>query len=172
VCVCRSKLFGEVQLHGGQVWCCVALAKRGGASVHTICVDTVLSNVNFLLCCCAGGQGEATDYYLYVSARNDDACRSGAAAWALPCLFDPATNRPLLGTANLCPSSLAQDDAHAAAAVLVHELHHALGFTDQLLDKFIDAQGQPIPEDKVRGAVAGRVLLQVTCSVLCVTGRC
>jgi hypothetical protein len=110
----------------------------------------------FCVCCCcdAGGEGEATDYYLYVSARNDDACRSGAAAWALPCLFDPTTNRPLLGTANLCPSSLAQDDADAAAAVLVHELHHALGFTDQLFDKFIDPQGQPIPEDKVRGEVS------------------
>jgi hypothetical protein len=44
-----------------------------------------------------------------------------------------------------------EQDSDTAAAVLVHELHHALGFTDQLFDKFIDAQGQPIPEDKVRG---------------------
>ena len=34
--------------------------------------------------------------------------------------------------------------------MLVHELHHALGFTDQLFDKFIDEAGQPIPEEKVR----------------------
>jgi hypothetical protein len=95
-----------------------------------------------------GGSGEATDYYLYVTALNDEACSSGAAAWALPCLFDPATNRPLLGTANLCRAALEQD-SDAAAAVLVHELHHALGFTDQLFDKFIDAQGQPIPQEQV-----------------------
>ncbi|WIA20451.1 hypothetical protein OEZ85_004860 [Tetradesmus obliquus] len=95
-----------------------------------------------------GGTGEATDYYLYVTALNDEACSSGAAAWALPCLFDPATNRPLLGTANLCRAALEQD-SDAAAAVLVHELHHALGFTDQLFDKFIDEAGQPIPKEKV-----------------------
>ncbi|KAF6252125.1 hypothetical protein COO60DRAFT_1704421 [Scenedesmus sp. NREL 46B-D3] len=96
----------------------------------------------------AGGDGEATDYYLYVTARNDEACRSGAAAWALPCLFDDATNRPLLGTANLCRAALEQD-ADNAAIVLVHELHHALGFTDQLFDKFIDEEGQPIPKEQV-----------------------
>ncbi|KAF6250762.1 hypothetical protein COO60DRAFT_749723 [Scenedesmus sp. NREL 46B-D3] len=96
----------------------------------------------------AGGDGEATDYYLYVTARNDEACSSGAAAWALPCLFDDATNRPLLGTANLCRAALEQD-ADSAAIVLVHELHHALGFTDQLFDKFIDEEGQPIPKEQV-----------------------
>jgi hypothetical protein len=104
-----------------------------------------------------GGQGEATDYYLYVTTLNDDACSSGAAAWALPCLFNPATNRPLLGTANLCHAALEQD-SDSAAAVLVHELHHALGFTDQLFDKFIDETGQAIPEDKVGGAAEGGVV--------------
>lgn len=112
----------------------------------------------------AGGDGEATDYYLYVTARNDEACRSGAAAWALPCLFDDATNRPLLGTANLCRAALEQD-ADNAAIVLVHELHHALGFTDQLFDKFIDEEGQPIPKEQVsrRGVPALELLFITLC---------
>jgi hypothetical protein len=118
--------------------------------------EHIATGMQSLLCCCChtGGAGEATDYYLYVTTLNDEACSSGAAAWALPCLFDPATNRPLLGTANLCHGALEQD-SDSAAAVLVHELHHALGFTDQLFDKFIDAQGQPISEDKVRAGAAG-----------------
>lgn len=33
--------------------------------------------------------------------------------------------------------------------MLVHELTHALGFTDDMFDKFIDADGQPIPKNQV-----------------------
>jgi hypothetical protein len=43
-----------------------------------------------------GGSGEHTDYYLYITAMQDDHCDSGAVAWALPCLYDTTTNRPLL----------------------------------------------------------------------------
>lgn len=43
-----------------------------------------------------GGTGEYTDYYLYITAQQDDHCDSGAVAWALPCLYDTTTNRPLL----------------------------------------------------------------------------
>lgn len=40
-------------------------------------------------------------------------------------------------------------DPEAGVAVLVHELTHALGFTDDMFDKFIDANGQPIPKNQV-----------------------
>ncbi|KIZ07138.1 leishmanolysin-like peptidase [Monoraphidium neglectum] len=96
-----------------------------------------------------GGSGEHTDYYLYITAMQDDHCDSGAVAWALPCLYDTTTNRPLLGSANICPNNLAGADPEAAVSVLVHELMHALGFTDDALDKFVDASGAPVPKDQV-----------------------
>jgi hypothetical protein len=40
-------------------------------------------------------------------------------------------------------------NTNSGVAVLVHELTHALGFTDDMFDKFIDAEGQPIPQSKV-----------------------
>lgn len=97
----------------------------------------------------AGGQGEFTDYYLYITAIQDDHCASGAVAWALPCLYDDTTNRPLLGSANICPDALMNGDADSSVPVLVHELTHALGFTDDMFDKFVDADGQPVPENQV-----------------------
>jgi hypothetical protein len=58
-----------------------------------------------MACACpAGGVGEFTDYYLYITALQDEHCSSGAVAWALPCLYDTNTNRPLLGSANICPN--------------------------------------------------------------------
>ena len=97
----------------------------------------------------AGGGGEYTDYYLYITAIQDEHCASGAVAWALPCLYDDATNRPLLGSANICPEALLNSDEDAGVAVLVHELTHALGFTDDMFDKFIREDGTPIPQSEV-----------------------
>jgi hypothetical protein len=65
----------------------------------------------------------------------------------------------------LCGAAL-QQDSDAAAAVMVHELHHALGFTDQLFEKFIDEAGQPVPQDKVRRlaeAAATKALQNMSC---------
>lgn len=136
---------------------------------------------------------------MYITAAQDGHCDSGAVAWALPCLYDTDTNRPLLvrgdararcfvaqqpravayiapcergaragaaprraaqrahnrppthaqGSANICPANLAAADPDAAASVLVHELMHALGFTDDSFDKFVDAEGAPIPKEAV-----------------------
>jgi hypothetical protein len=75
---------------------------------------------------CAGGTGEYTDYYLYITTLQDEHCQSGAVAWALPCLYDLDSNRPLLGAANLCPEMFAKTSQDASVSVLVHELLHAL----------------------------------------------
>lgn len=45
--------------------------------------------------------------------------------------------------------ALLRADPEAGVAVLVHELTHALGFTDDMFDKFIDSDGQPIPKSQV-----------------------
>jgi hypothetical protein len=51
-------------------------------------------------------------------------------------------------------------NTNSGVAVLVHELTHALGFTDDMFDKFIDAEGQPIPQTKVRK----RCVATIACS--------
>jgi hypothetical protein len=59
---------------------------------------TLLLLLLFFCLCSTGGAGEFTDYYLYITAEQDDHCQSGAVAWALPCLSDDTTNRcALLG---------------------------------------------------------------------------
>jgi hypothetical protein len=40
-------------------------------------------------------------------------------------------------------------DQESGVAVLLHELTHALGFTDDMFDKFISADGTPIPKSDV-----------------------
>lgn len=52
-------------------------------------------------------------------------CNGGAAGWARPCLFDLATNRPVLGNANICPFALMSTDAESLVSVMVHEVGHA-----------------------------------------------
>ena len=56
---------------------------------------------------------------------------------------------PPQGSANICPNNLEGADPEAAVSVLVHELMHALGFTDDSFDKFVDAAGAPVPKDQV-----------------------
>jgi hypothetical protein len=49
----------------------------------------------------------------------------------------------------VCPANLAAADPEAAVSVLVHELLHGLGFTDDSFDRFVDSTGAPIPKDQV-----------------------
>ena len=74
----------------------------------------------------AGGVGEFTDYYLYITSQEDEHCAAGAVAWALPCKYSATTNRPILGAANLCPSNMMNSTVDEAVSVLTHELTHAL----------------------------------------------
>jgi leishmanolysin-like peptidase len=60
--------------------------------------------------------------YLYVTAVQDATCNGGAAGWALPCLFDLSTNRPIMGSANMCPYALLSSDTDQMVSVMVHEV--------------------------------------------------
>jgi hypothetical protein len=60
----------------------------------------------------------------------------------------------VLAAPPLCVQALMRSDPEAGVAVLVHELTHALGFTDDMFDKFIDESGQPIPKSQVSHCVA------------------
>lgn len=54
--------------------------------------------------------------------------------------------------------ALMRSDPESGVAVLVHELTHALGFTDDMFDKFIDDSGQPIPKSQVDNSTGGPTL--------------
>ncbi|GFR44754.1 hypothetical protein Agub_g6085, partial [Astrephomene gubernaculifera] len=96
----------------------------------------------------AGTQGEPTDMYLYITAVQNADCSAGAAAWARPCLLDLGDNRPLAGAANICPSALGLLGEEALSAVLLHEMIHALGFTESMfnLTRRPDGSHRPLSE--------------------------
>lgn len=102
-----------------------------------------------------GGTGEVADMYLYVTVGEDSRCSSNVVGWALSCLFEPTTGRPILANANFCHKEFTSDTMTVSkgVAVLIHEITHALGFTDGLYDKFIDDNCQPM---------TGRVLQNIT----------
>jgi hypothetical protein len=100
----------------------------------------------------------ATDLYLYVTLAADGACATpGVLAASTACFFDAATNRPLLGSLQLCPAVLAAQPGSAAAAlapsVVLHELLHLLGFNEPLFSLFIDSSGVLLPRTSVVGVV-------------------
>jgi hypothetical protein len=108
---------------GAHVFAASAAMRRASGATHGWAAADVHLLVDWLG---AGGTGEYTDYYLYITTLQDEHCQSGAVAWALPCLYDLDSNRPLLGAANLCPEMFAKTSQDAAVSVLVHELLHAL----------------------------------------------
>jgi len=61
-------------------------------------------------------------------------------------------NRPIAGTVTFCPNGLDKlsTDWSSSVATIVHELMHALGFTKDSFDKFVDSKGNVRPQSKVR----------------------
>jgi len=87
----------------------------------------------------AGGPGLLTDLHVYVMAEQAS-CQPTTAAYALPCVTDPDTGRPIMGMLNLCPATL-QSGLQAPdklLATVVHELMHVLGMTSSFYPSFID----------------------------------
>lgn len=65
----------------------------------------------------AGGVGEETDMYLYVTSQ-PVGC-DGAVAWASFCLLDVDTNQPRIGVANFCPNQARRAPAGCSSAPMV-----------------------------------------------------
>ncbi|KAI8473133.1 MAG: hypothetical protein J3K34DRAFT_466746 [Monoraphidium minutum] len=77
-----------------------------------------------------GGEGEDADYYIYVTAKQDEGCsQPGVGAWAVPCILDTKTHRPVMGAINVCPADVSRK---ALIDTIVHEMLHALGFTSNM----------------------------------------
>lgn len=70
--------------------------------------------------------GEFTDFYLYLTAQQDTTCKNGAAAWAVACVYDDYTYRPVAGNANICPASFGSLKEEDLVATVVHEVLHAM----------------------------------------------
>lgn len=68
----------------------------------------------------------ATDMVIYVTASQDATCNSGAAAWALPCVFEMDYNRPVMASINLCTKTLDAFTLPVLLPVVLHESFHAL----------------------------------------------
>ena len=95
-----------------------------------------------------GGLGVQTDYYLYITADvTPGICSvgtsvSGTAAYALPCFLDGATFRPILGAFNICPLAFKTYTSSARlVSLVVHEMMHTLGFSNNLFFAFTGADG-------------------------------
>jgi len=87
--------------------------------------------------------GVQTDMYLYVTSNNLY-CESGVSAFAISCMYDYATNRPVLANLNLCYAAVVNQTRDKLIATTVHELIHTLGFSSSMFNLYIDSNGNEI----------------------------
>ena len=107
------------------------------------------------------GAGADADFVFFVSAVTTAACTGGALAYSGTCQRDEL-DRPIFGAANFCPAALsvAPADFEAQTATVVHELVHALGFSQASWPLFRDDDGKPRTP---RGADGLPPLVSTTC---------
>ena len=95
-----------------------------------------------------GGAGVAADFILYVTASSAYcSAGDGTLAYALPAALDDASDRPLMGTANLCPDGVSflssAGGLQATVDTLAHELLHALARPPYARAQLSRADGSP-----------------------------
>lgn len=101
--------------------------------------------------------GLQTDFYLYITMENSTC--SWVNSYPLPCAWDIHTNRPLVGTINLCPSTLASETKSQLVTRVTHELTHILGLLwgyfyspgNNNSPYFITSAGHPSPSQASSG---------------------
>ncbi len=69
--------------------------------------------------------GLAVDVVMYVTS-DATSCSGNVAAFAIPCLYDWDTNRPIVGMLNLCQLALTNYSPDKLLATTIHEITHAL----------------------------------------------
>ena len=100
-----------------------------------------------------GGQGvEGVDLVLYVSSKVSSLCsEAGTLSHAGHCQQEPDLDRPTAGHLNICPHSLAGDQANLRDNIK-HELLHVLGFSVKLYAFFRDRAGKPRTQRRSDGS--------------------
>ncbi|RDD40189.1 Leishmanolysin-like peptidase [Trichoplax sp. H2] len=81
-----------------------------------------------------------TDYIWYIFAKEVEACKY-AAAFASTCV-ESDDGRPLAGYVNFCHKTFETVNKFSMLNVAVHELLHALGFSDRYMRRFKDINGK------------------------------
>nr|CCC95354.1 Major Surface Protease [Trypanosoma congolense IL3000] len=71
-----------------------------------------------------------SDYVVYVTANPRSERGGTTVAWALACVRDRKTGRPVVGHINFIPSSIQRNPASLSEHVAMHELAHAIGFSN------------------------------------------
>jgi hypothetical protein len=87
-------------------------------------------------------------FLLYVSFQPTD---GSTLAWASACRIDQ-TGRPVAGHANFGPNKVDTNSADKAFKIAVHELAHALGFSNEMFSSYKtrDSTGKLVPHREVR----------------------
>ncbi|XP_067119868.1 ciliated left-right organizer metallopeptidase-like isoform X1 [Centruroides vittatus] len=94
----------------------------------------------------AGNGVQNADYILYVNAQNTHLCQTqDIIAYASYCVLDQ-NDRPIAGFINFCPFHLKEKhEEERIVMVAIHELFHALGFSQDMFKKFKDCSSIGIP---------------------------
>ncbi|GAQ77732.1 Leishmanolysin-like peptidase [Klebsormidium nitens] len=92
----------------------------------------------------AGAGANNTDFLLMFTAQTTEACQASTLAHSSYCYQDPETDRPLAGNVNFCPSAVNAALRDRQTLIAVHEMLHALGFSDSLFPFYRDATGNPL----------------------------
>ncbi len=137
---------------------------QNGRILPFVCCDRVLPNSAKPI----GGGITNADFVLYVTKRPTI---GSTLAWALPCFSDYrvlSANRPVLGQANFSPARLNLDPSAYAEqlSTAIHEISHALGFTNSKFTQFINpSTGALLPYSSV--VFAGVRVCVCVCSLAC-----
>lgn len=109
---------------------------------------------------------EDSDFVLFLSAAPYMTSGSMTLAWGRPCVLDESTDRPIVGLINFIPAALAIASTSLSVKIAMHELTHALGFTNLIstLSSYVDESGQYHAEGGT--ASVYRVSLQKTVALI------
>ena len=100
----------------------------------------------------AGEGAPDSDFIVYVTSKQTASCTGSTAAYAGYCSLDiDGDSRPLAGNVNFCPGKIKTDAASLPEMIELgmHELMHALFFSDSLFEFYVDDSGTALGRDAV-----------------------
>ena len=100
----------------------------------------------------AGEGAPDSDFIVFVTSKQTASCNGQTAAYAGYCSLDiDGDNRPLAGNVNFCPGKIKKDPASLPEMIELgmHELMHALFFSDALFEFYVDDSGAVLGRDAV-----------------------